>query len=204
MEQATTGAGSSEASTPTWEREGVRPLTQTERTTPADTPQHVVDERFYAIVTDLVGTPTELVSEGGEVVWRADATLWGLMTGAWRPPGGFAHSVSRTRGPASGRRNNRCLGTHALHVEAHLRMQPTGRVLTGWLNLRRSRASARPETGSSAASAGPRAQFGRCPDRLGRLLGGGPSRAGSSPRKTCLDLALCGDARTVEKARPTP
>ncbi|GHB15749.1 hypothetical protein GCM10010377_01460 [Streptomyces viridiviolaceus] len=79
VEQVTTRAGSSEVSSLTWERDGVRPLTQTERATLADAPQHVVDERFYAIATDLVGTPTELVSEAGEVVWRADATLWGLM-----------------------------------------------------------------------------------------------------------------------------
>ncbi|MER5911096.1 RHS repeat-associated core domain-containing protein [Streptomyces sp. NPDC001982] len=78
VEQSTVRADSSRTSTLTWDRDGVRPLTQTERTTLADAPQEVVDERFYAIVTDLVGTPTELVSEGGDVVWRADATLWGL------------------------------------------------------------------------------------------------------------------------------
>ncbi|GGJ52311.1 RHS repeat domain-containing protein [Streptomyces brasiliensis] len=78
VEQTTVRADSSETSTLTWERDGTRPLAQTERITLADAPQEVVDERFYAMVTDLVGTPTELVSEGGDVVWRADATLWGV------------------------------------------------------------------------------------------------------------------------------
>ncbi|MGH4032978.1 DUF6531 domain-containing protein [Actinomycetota bacterium Odt1-20B] len=39
--------------------------------------QSEVDRRFYAIVTDLVGTPTELVDEDGRVAWRARTTLWG-------------------------------------------------------------------------------------------------------------------------------
>ncbi|WP_405870225.1 DUF6531 domain-containing protein [Streptomyces sp. NBC_00005] len=81
VEQTTTRAGFPETSTLTWERDGVRPLAQRERTTLVDVPQEVVDERFYAIVTDLIGTPTELVSESGEIAWHADATLWGLT--AW-------------------------------------------------------------------------------------------------------------------------
>uniref|UniRef100_A0AAU2A7Y6 DUF6531 domain-containing protein n=1 Tax=Streptomyces sp. NBC_00093 TaxID=2975649 RepID=A0AAU2A7Y6_9ACTN len=40
-----------------------------------------VDRRFYAIVTDLVGTPTELVDEEGRVAWRARTTLWGTPFG---------------------------------------------------------------------------------------------------------------------------
>lgn len=35
-------------------------------------------EQFFAIVTDLVGTPTGLASGGGAFAWRSDATLWGL------------------------------------------------------------------------------------------------------------------------------
>ncbi|MFF5157482.1 DUF6531 domain-containing protein [Streptomyces sp. NPDC000348] len=102
VEQVTTRTGSSEVSTLTWERDGVRPLVQTERASLADAPQDVVDERFYAIVTDLVGAPTELVSEAGEVAWRADATLWGLMAdedaGASTPlrfPGQYADAESQ-------------------------------------------------------------------------------------------------------------
>ncbi len=43
--------------------------------------QDEVDRRFYAIVTDLVGTPTELVDEEGQVAWRARTTLWGASYG---------------------------------------------------------------------------------------------------------------------------
>ncbi|MFJ9901922.1 DUF6531 domain-containing protein [Streptomyces sp. NPDC101152] len=78
VEQTTVRADSAEVSTLTWERDGSRPLTQTQRTMIADAPQDVVDERFFAIVTDLVGTPTELVSGDGAIAWRSDATLWGL------------------------------------------------------------------------------------------------------------------------------
>ncbi|GLZ37633.1 DUF6531 domain-containing protein [Actinokineospora sp. NBRC 105648] len=39
-----------------------------------------VDARFHAIVTDQVGTPTELVTPEGGVAWRARATLWGRTT----------------------------------------------------------------------------------------------------------------------------
>jgi RHS repeat-associated protein len=35
------------------------------------------DARFHAIVTDLVGTPTELVDPGGDLAWHARTTLWG-------------------------------------------------------------------------------------------------------------------------------
>jgi RHS repeat-associated protein len=34
------------------------------------------DDRFHAVVTDLVGTPTELVDERGTVTWRATRTVW--------------------------------------------------------------------------------------------------------------------------------
>ncbi|MFD0550859.1 DUF6531 domain-containing protein [Streptomyces rectiviolaceus] len=37
-----------------------------------------VDEQFYSIVTDLVGTPTELVDEAGRTAWRFRTSLWGL------------------------------------------------------------------------------------------------------------------------------
>ena len=43
--------------------------------------QDEVDRRFYAIVTDLVGTPTELVDEEGRIAWRARTTLWGTPVG---------------------------------------------------------------------------------------------------------------------------
>jgi RHS repeat-associated protein len=63
----------------TWEMDPAtcRPLTQVEQIPAADAPQADVDRRFYGIVADLVGTPTELVSAAGGVVWRRQATLWG-------------------------------------------------------------------------------------------------------------------------------
>jgi RHS repeat-associated protein len=66
----------------TWDHQGLRPISQTERLLPAaDASQEEIDSRFFAIVTDLVGTPTELVDEHGHLAWRARSTLWG--TRAW-------------------------------------------------------------------------------------------------------------------------
>ncbi|WP_413115116.1 putative T7SS-secreted protein [Streptomyces sp. CY1] len=77
-----------------------RPITQTERHTsrePAaetspvlrrltDTaPQSEYDARFHAIITDLVGTPTELVTPDGTLAWQHRTTLWGTPLPA--PPG---------------------------------------------------------------------------------------------------------------------
>ncbi|MFD9216232.1 DUF6531 domain-containing protein [Streptomyces sp. NPDC059544] len=58
----------------TWEYEGHRPLTQYERRLMGG---DEVDARFFAIVTDLVGTPTELLSPEGETAWRSRSTCWG-------------------------------------------------------------------------------------------------------------------------------
>ncbi|MFB7667589.1 RHS repeat-associated core domain-containing protein [Kitasatospora sp. NPDC056138] len=61
-----------------WTLTGQRPLTQTDWLLPAaDAPQHEIDRRFHAIVTDLVGTPTELVDEHGTVSWQQRTTRWG-------------------------------------------------------------------------------------------------------------------------------
>lgn len=67
-----------------WEPGSYRAVSQTERVPVRDAPQQWVDERFFAIVTDLVGTPTELVAPDGTLAWRAQATLWGVST---VPPG---------------------------------------------------------------------------------------------------------------------
>ncbi|MFE9135152.1 putative T7SS-secreted protein [Streptomyces sp. NPDC007355] len=63
----------------TWDHAGLRPLAQTERRTGTDSTSST-DERFFAIVTDLIGTPTELVDESGELAWRTRTTLWGTTT----------------------------------------------------------------------------------------------------------------------------
>ncbi|MFE3591547.1 DUF6531 domain-containing protein, partial [Streptomyces niveus] len=65
----------------TWDHDGLRPIAQTERILTADASQEVIDERFFAIVTDLVGTPSELIDESGAIAWRTRRTLWGAT--AW-------------------------------------------------------------------------------------------------------------------------
>lgn len=62
-----------------WEPHSFRPLSQTERVSPRDAPQEWVDEQFYAIVTDLVGTPTEMVDSDGNLAWHPHTTLWGTV-----------------------------------------------------------------------------------------------------------------------------
>ncbi|WP_317447660.1 putative T7SS-secreted protein [Streptomyces collinus] len=65
----------------TWDHRDVVPLAQTERILTADARQEEIDRRFFAIATDLVGTPTELIDESGDIAWRSRSTLWG--TTAW-------------------------------------------------------------------------------------------------------------------------
>ncbi|MFI9584536.1 putative T7SS-secreted protein [Streptomyces sp. NPDC052236] len=64
----------------TWDHDGLRPLAQTERILATDAPQELIDERFFAIVTDLVGTPSELIDESGNLAWHTRSTLWGTTT----------------------------------------------------------------------------------------------------------------------------
>ncbi|MFD8497515.1 DUF6531 domain-containing protein [Amycolatopsis sp. NPDC059657] len=54
-------------------------LTQTERARPS---QQWVDEQFYSIVTDLVGTPTELIDAAGNLAWHKQSTVWGQALAA--------------------------------------------------------------------------------------------------------------------------
>ncbi len=65
----------------TWDHQGLTPIAQTERITAAEAPQDEIDSRFFAIITDLVGTPTELIDEQGDIAWHTRSTLWG--TTAW-------------------------------------------------------------------------------------------------------------------------
>ncbi|MFC4500195.1 MULTISPECIES: DUF6531 domain-containing protein [Streptomyces] len=76
-EQTTTSADLPNPVTLTWDHQGLRPLSQMERTVAAEAPQQEIDARFFAIVTDLVGTPSELIDEQGEIAWRTRTTLWG-------------------------------------------------------------------------------------------------------------------------------
>nr|WP_218888622.1 RHS repeat-associated core domain-containing protein [Saccharopolyspora hordei] len=59
-----------------WLPGSYRVLSQTERTATA---QQWVDQRFYAIVTDLVGTPADMVDPDGGLAWHVDTTLWGVL-----------------------------------------------------------------------------------------------------------------------------
>ncbi|MEU8888999.1 putative T7SS-secreted protein [Streptomyces sp. NPDC048442] len=79
-EQTTTSPALPNPVTLTWDHQGLHPLTQTERITAADASQTEVDERFFSIVTDLIGTPRELVDELGNIAWRARSSLWGATT----------------------------------------------------------------------------------------------------------------------------
>ncbi|MET9220739.1 RHS repeat-associated core domain-containing protein [Streptomyces sp. NPDC003300] len=76
----------SDGTTVTWDYgDDDVPIAQTVRTTDSERPAGSaelspgeVDERFHAIVTDLIGTPTEMVDLYGVVVWRRPGpALWG-------------------------------------------------------------------------------------------------------------------------------
>ncbi|WP_329256152.1 DUF6531 domain-containing protein [Actinoallomurus sp. NBC_01490] len=96
-----------------------RPVAQTQRAPLKSAPQEWIDQRFDAIVTDLVGTPTELVDTSGEIAWRSLTTLWGTRLSASSPadvscplrfPGqyhdeetGLSYNVHRYYDPETGR-----------------------------------------------------------------------------------------------------
>ncbi|MFF3576352.1 putative T7SS-secreted protein [Streptomyces mirabilis] len=83
-EQTSHGPDQPNAVALTWDHRGHIPLAQTERILTADR-QSEIDRRFFAIATDLVGTPTELIDESGGIAWRSRSTLWG--TTAWARDG---------------------------------------------------------------------------------------------------------------------
>jgi RHS repeat-associated protein len=69
--------------TTTWDYEpgSHRPLTQTEHRH-SQASQQWVDQQFYAIVTDLIGTPTDLIDTNGAIAWHGHTALWGAaLTG---------------------------------------------------------------------------------------------------------------------------
>ncbi|MFB9833005.1 RHS repeat-associated core domain-containing protein [Actinoallomurus acaciae] len=61
----------------TWDYnpDGFRPLIQREH---AAQPREGGGERWYGMVTDLTGSPTEMVTAIGELAWTHTPTLWGL------------------------------------------------------------------------------------------------------------------------------
>jgi RHS repeat-associated protein len=111
-EQVHSGPGTPSVATVwEWEPATARPITQTEGVLGAP------DQRFHSIVTDLVGTPSELLDESGAVAWHLQATLWGkVLSGpgrAYTPlrfPGqyhdaetGLHYNVNRYYDPEVGR-----------------------------------------------------------------------------------------------------
>ncbi|MFH8343846.1 DUF6531 domain-containing protein [Streptomyces sp. NPDC018045] len=79
-EQTAVSEGAPTSISTVWDYNGLQPIAQSEFKSVAGAPQEEVDRRFFAIVTDLVGAPTELVDERGGIAWRARSTLWGSMT----------------------------------------------------------------------------------------------------------------------------
>ncbi|MGH3908499.1 MAG: DUF6531 domain-containing protein [Pseudonocardiaceae bacterium] len=79
-EQTRTGLDLLDAHTTTWHWEPgrVRPVGQTERSPLQNTPQQWVDDQFNAIITNNLGTPTELVDSAGAIVWHSQTSLWGI------------------------------------------------------------------------------------------------------------------------------
>jgi RHS repeat-associated protein len=61
------------------------PIAQASRTSLRHAPQEVIDERFYSIITDLTGTPAELVTPDGSLAGYQQRTLWGNTL--WHPSG---------------------------------------------------------------------------------------------------------------------
>ncbi|MFF3955109.1 putative T7SS-secreted protein [Streptomyces sp. NPDC001890] len=76
-EQTAAAQTSPNSLTLTWIHDGPRPLTQSERVSTLDGAQEVVDERFFAVVTDVVGSAVDLVDESGESSWLTRSTIWG-------------------------------------------------------------------------------------------------------------------------------
>jgi RHS repeat-associated protein len=117
-------AGNPQVTIVTWDYEfgSWTPMLQDRRSFLTDAPQELIDRQFHAIVTDLIGAPTELVTLDGTVAWRRSANLWGeLLPGATDPdsaapgcplrfPGqyhdpetGFDYNIQRYYDPHSGR-----------------------------------------------------------------------------------------------------
>ncbi|MFI6465646.1 putative T7SS-secreted protein [Streptomyces sp. NPDC050538] len=81
-EQTTSWGSSSDAVTLTWHLHGPEAVAQSERRITASTSQEEIDARFFAIVSDVSGAPSELVGESGDIAWRSRSTHWGKLSWA--------------------------------------------------------------------------------------------------------------------------
>ncbi|MET8586409.1 RHS repeat-associated core domain-containing protein [Streptomyces collinus] len=79
-EQTTSWGDSSDAVTVTWHLHGAEAVAQSERKTMATASQEEIDARFFAIVSDVSGSPCELIDESGEIAWRSQTTNWGKLS----------------------------------------------------------------------------------------------------------------------------
>lgn len=64
----------------TWEHQGLHPISQTESVTTKGNPEAIIDQRFFAIAVDLIGSPSEIIGEQGAIAWRTRTNLWGTTT----------------------------------------------------------------------------------------------------------------------------
>ncbi|WP_405618546.1 RHS repeat-associated core domain-containing protein [Streptomyces sp. NBC_00076] len=94
-EQTTRWGETSDSVTLTWHLHGPEAVAQSERRTTAAASQEEIDARFFAIVSDLSGSPCELIDESGEIAWRSRATNWGKLS--W-PVGSNAYTPLRFPG----------------------------------------------------------------------------------------------------------
>jgi RHS repeat-associated protein len=84
-EQVTVTPGTRQVTTWDYRPGTFAPLTESGRTTLRDASQQEIDKRFHSIVTDLTGTPCELVSADGRLAGYQQHTLWGGTI--WQPGG---------------------------------------------------------------------------------------------------------------------
>ncbi|WP_328457045.1 RHS repeat-associated core domain-containing protein [Amycolatopsis sp. NBC_00438] len=111
-EIVTTAGVPSRTTTWDWEQDRPVPVSVLDRRHGAD---GTLDERFHAVVADLVGSPAELVDEAGQLAWHSTQSLWGVGTASASPtplrfPGqyfdaetGLHYNVNRYYEPETGR-----------------------------------------------------------------------------------------------------
>ncbi len=125
-EQTTHTANNPASTTLTWEHDGLKPVAQTERRIRSDAPQDEINQRFFAIVTDLIGTPRQLIDENGDIAWHTRTTLWGLTT--WNRTA-TAYTPLRFPGqyfdPETGLHYNR-FRSYDPHTARYLSLDPLG------------------------------------------------------------------------------